>query len=85
MDSQKNKPASVIDLWDVARRRKYQAIIPALLVILAVSIYVYTAPSKFRAKSLIAVEAGSDAANAAPDPSARVQTQLRTVREVVFG
>jgi succinoglycan biosynthesis transport protein ExoP len=84
MDSQKNKPASVLDLWDVARRRKFQAIIPALLVIIAVSIYVYTAPPKFQAKSLIAVEAGTDAANPTPDPSAKVQSQLRTVREVVF-
>src|SRR4051812_47318816 len=84
MDSQKNKPASVLDLWDVARRRKFQAIIPALLVIIAVSIYVYTAPSKFQAKSLIAVEAGTDAANPTPDPTAKVQSQLRTVREVVF-
>src|SRR4249920_3740411 len=84
MDSQKNKPASVMDLWDVARRRKFQAIIPALLVILGVSAYVYTAPSKFRAKSLIAVEAtGADAANAAADPAAKVQSQLRTAREVL--
>jgi uncharacterized protein involved in exopolysaccharide biosynthesis len=84
MESQKNKSASVMDLWDIARRRKFQAIIPALLVIAAVSAYVYTAKSTFRAKSLIAVEAGTDAANFQMDPAAKVQTQLRTVREVLF-
>jgi len=84
MDSQKNAPASVTDLWNVARRRKLHAIIPALLVIFGVSAYVYFAPSKYQAKTLIAVSSGAETPSSSADPAGRVQSQVRTVREVLF-
>jgi len=84
MDSENKTPVSVLDLLDVARRRKFYAIVPALLVVIAVAAYAYTAPSKFRTKTLIAVEPGSDTGKSESDPSAQVQSHLRTIREVIF-
>src|SRR6185436_12007952 len=64
--------------------RKLHAIIPALLVIIGVSAYVYFAPSKYQAKTLIAVSNGAETTSSSADPAARVQSQVRTVREVLF-
>jgi hypothetical protein len=58
MDSENKTPVSVMDLWDIAQAVNY-AIVPALLIVIAVSAYTYTAQSKFRTKTLIAVELGS--------------------------
>ena len=80
------KEISVLTLLNIVRRHKLFVLIPAMALMIAVGIYTFYQPVLYRAQALLGVEPGARYYVQTMDGSlARVQDQLLTIREVLYG
>ena len=78
------KDMSARALLEMVWTRKLLVLIPAMVVGLAVTVYIFRQPVLYRAQALIGVEANTVDYVQRPEVAARVQDQLLTIREVLL-